>query len=188
MLGGQGWKGLLAGAGGQPSTGCPLPFLLLSRLKGPWNKEQRQFQEQSAEEFSRSFPWSTSKEAAGTFSPAGWPGNDVPGQQGAFWEGSLESWRKNQPAQSAHHRNLHSFLHPLCTPTLPCAPGHSFNRGQPSFSHPGSLPGSGFHPSSPGSSAFPLGGLPCEGLAAGAPQLCSCGTVLPFRQGLSCDL
>lgn len=119
MLGGQGWEGPLPGAGGRPSTECPLPFLLLSRLKGPWNKEQRQFQEQSAEEFSQSFPWSTLKEAAGMFSPAEWPGNDVPGQQGAFWEGSLESWRKNQPAQSAHHRNLPSFLHPPCTPTHP---------------------------------------------------------------------
>lgn len=54
--GGTGMGGTLPGAGHQPSTECPLPFLLLllllSRLKGPWNKEQ------SAEEFSHSFPWS----------------------------------------------------------------------------------------------------------------------------------
>lgn len=37
---GQGWEGPLPGAGDQASTGCPLPFLLLSRLKEPWNKEQ----------------------------------------------------------------------------------------------------------------------------------------------------
>lgn len=63
-------------------------------------------------------------------------------------------------------------------PTFSYARGHPFYRGQPSFSHPGSLLASGFHPSSPGSSAFPLGCLPWQGLAAGAPQLWRCTSLL----------
>lgn len=88
--GGTGMGGTLPGAGHQPSTECPLPFLLLlllSRLKGPWNKEQ------SAELFSQSFPWS-----CWNILPMGMM------SLAAFWEQLLESWGRTKPPKVSSPR------------------------------------------------------------------------------------